>query len=726
VTVGPSKVAAGEAPATVAPGTGATPAPLVFRVGEGGTPGRPSVLPAWLLVVAALCLTGWALARPVPSGRAGADGVRAALVVVWALAALVLAHRGPPTLGRLVAAAVLLGSASLAAVTLAATTSGTDHRAGRALACVLPALLMAAAVHVLAALPDGRLGSTGRRTGVAFAYVVALALGLAAWRGPGRLSPAAALAGWSVAVVVGLLAAAARYRQVSGRDRQRLQWLAAGVTAAVEVGLVVGALGVLVKWPDHPALVAAAATAFVPIGLAAGVVPTLAGKADRVLVVLVQVTGLSLLVTAVYFVIVLGLGHAPDPADREVLGLSMLAAAVVTLGYLAVHRRLEDSVNRAVYGESTAPEDVVKTFSGRLTRAVTMDELLLQLTETLRKNLQLSSAEVLTGTSEVLERAASVPDRGPGTLMVGPQERPVVARAGVSGRAWVQVWLPALLDGRGDVQIRVAPITYTGELLGVIVVERPADGVGFDDEDEGVLTELARQVGLALHNLQLDSALQSTLDELRRQADELRRSRARIIESADAERRKVERDLHDGAQQHLVALAVNLRLARDLVADDPAAATEMLDELAADVKTTVQELRDLAHGIYPPLLMDSGLAEALRAVAARSPLSVTVAAEGLGRYPPQVEAAVYFCCLEALQNAAKHAPASHVRVAAWEEEGGLLFSVTDDGPGFDPAKARGGHGFVNMSDRLGAIGGTVRWESEPGEGAVISGSTPLT
>ncbi len=139
----------------------------------------------------------------------------------------------------------------------------------------------------------------------------------------------------------------------------------------------------------------------------------------------------------------------------------------------------------------------------------------------------------------------------------------------------------------------------------------------------------------------------------------------------------------------------------------------------------MQELRELAHGIYPPLLMDSGLVPALRAAASRSPLDVAVDGEGLGRYPAEVEAAVYFCCLEAMQNAAKHAPGATVEVTVNEESGGLVFSVVDDGPGFDAELARRGHGFVNMSDRVGAIGGTVRWESSPGHGARIVGSVPL-
>jgi signal transduction histidine kinase len=152
----------------------------------------------------------------------------------------------------------------------------------------------------------------------------------------------------------------------------------------------------------------------------------------------------------------------------------------------------------------------------------------------------------------------------------------------------------------------------------------------------------------------------------------------------------------------------------------------MLGQLAEDVQLTIKELRELAHGIYPPLLADNGLGDALSAAASRSPLKVRVdVAEGVGRYPAEVEAAIYFSCMEALQNAAKHAGDATVDLRLWTESGGLLFSVADDGPGFDPATARGGHGYINMADRLGAIGGTVRWDSRPGHGATISGSVPL-
>ena len=472
---------------------------------------------------------------------------------------------------------------------------------------------------------------------------------------------------------------------------------------------------------------AASAAAAVPLALMLAEWPPLAPHGGRVFVQALVAAGSSTVVAVVYLVIVLGLGEAPaDAADRRILGLSMLAAAVAAIAYLPARGRLVASATRFVYGTREAPGDALRTFGSRMTRAVSMDELLLQLAESLRKTMRLDSAEIYTGAGDVLERVVSVPDAGTRSLVLTDRERPVVARAGVSGSAWAAVWLPSVLDGREQAQLRVAPISHGGELLGLIVVERGARADTYTDEDDRVLTELARQAGLAFHNSQLDSALQTTLDALRRQADELRESRARIVASGDAERRRVERDLHDGAQQHLVALAINIRLARDIVADDPAGADEMLGQLAQDVQLTIRELRELAHGIYPPLLADNGLGDALRAAASRSPLTVRVTVAGeVGRYRAEVEAAIYFSCLEALQNAAKHAPDATVDLRLWTASGGLLFSVTDDGPGFDPATARGGHGFVNMADRLGAIGGTVRWDSRPGHGATISGTIPL-
>jgi signal transduction histidine kinase len=677
---------------------------------------RPA-LPGLLAPVATVAVAAIGLRV---SGLGVVDAVGFALTIAWAAAGLAVAR----TADRAVAWQIALGALTGAVALTAARLGGP---LGRALATIAASLVIAISFHFLLALPDGRLARPGRRiaAGLGYASAAGTGIGLAIAGQPLPLMAGALI--WSLAVLCALPATRLRYLRAAGHDKERMQWLGTSLAVAASIALIGAVLHLLVGWPASPGVVAAAGSAAVPLGLIAAEWPPLARHSGQVLVHTLSAAGSGAVIAVIYLVIVAGLGKTPDnSAERQLLGFSMLAAVLAAIGYLPVRARLVASATRFVYGTREAPGEALRTFGSRMTRAVAMDELLLQLAESLRKSMRLDCAEIYTGAGDVLERAVSVPDAGGRSVVLTDRERPVVARAGVSGSAWASVWLPSLLDGREQAQLRVAPISHAGELLGLIVVERAARADAFTEEDDRVLTELARQAGLAFHNSRLDSALQTTLDALRKQADELRESRARIVASGDAERRRVERDLHDGAQQHLVALAINLRLTRDIVTEDPDGADEMLGQLADDVQLTIKELRELAHGIYPPLLADNGLGDALRAAASRSPLKVLVTvADDIGRYPAEVEAAIYFSCLEALQNAAKHAPDATVQLRLWTESGGLLFSVTDDGPGFDPAAARRGHGFVNMADRLGAIGGTVRWDSRPGHGAAISGSVPL-
>ena len=695
-----------------------------------------------LLPLAAVALTAAGLLIPVPGGISALAAVTAGLIITWALCGAATAWARERTPQWQQAAGVVAASLAFGAGRFALhAPGGGRHHLAVAVGVLAGAAMVAISVHLLLALPDGRLASPGRRAGAAVGYGVFLVAGVAVAASGHQVPAWLGVLAWSLALLVALPAARLRYNGSAGRDRERLQWTAIGVAGACGLALSVAVLYLLVGWPTPAAPAAEAFMALIPLGMAAGNVPRLGGHGGRLLVEVLAVAGFGATVAVIYVVVILGLGRPPaDSADRQLLGLSMIAAAVAAISFAPARERLTDWANRQVFGARQAPDEVLRTFGSRMTRAISMDELLLQLAESLRKTMALTSAEVYTGMGDVLERTAAVPDTGPRSLIVGSRERPIIARAGVSGHAWASVWLPGVADGAvpgssvpggsangaaGAGQLRVAPVSHGGELLGLIVVRRPAAADPFSAEDDRVLTELARQVGMAAHNARLDTELQTTLDELRKQADELRRSRARIVASADAERQRVERDLHDGAQQHLVALAVNLRLARDVVADDAVAAASMLDLLAEEVKATIQELRDLAHGIYPPLLADGGLGEALRAAGRRSPSPVTVTAEGIGRYGPEIESAVYFCCLEALQNAAKHAAGAPVDVRLWESSGGLLFSVTDDGPGFDVAHAKDGHGYVNMADRLGAIGGTVRWESALGQGTRVTASVPL-
>jgi signal transduction histidine kinase len=220
-------------------------------------------------------------------------------------------------------------------------------------------------------------------------------------------------------------------------------------------------------------------------------------------------------------------------------------------------------------------------------------------------------------------------------------------------------------------------------------------------------------------------AADDSLADLQLQVAELRASRARLVVAADAERRSIERALHDGAQQHLVALAINLQLAQQLVGSDPEGARKLLEEIGRDVREALETVRDLAHRIYPPLLLDRGLAEALRAAASGVAARTRVEAEGLDRYPPEIEAAVYFCCLEALQNADRHAGAgAQATIRVWHDEGTLHFEVGDDGVGFEHAQPRG-TGLTNVSDWLAGLDGQLAISSVLGRGTRIHGTIPV-
>jgi signal transduction histidine kinase len=446
----------------------------------------------------------------------------------------------------------------------------------------------------------------------------------------------------------------------------------------------------------------------------------------RLLVGLITTAGLVALVVAVYLVIVIWLGRPPTDDEQTLLALSVAAAVISALLWVPLRARVQRLGQRLVGPRRASPEELVRTFGSRSTRELPLDEILLQLAESLRESLALEVAEVWTGSDGLFERTVSDPDLGPARLELTSDEESVVVRAGVSGAAWAATWLPAFVSGREDALLRIAPAAHAGALLGLLVAERARGGEAFTLSEEQTLAELARQAGVLLNTARLDSALQATLEEVRRQADELRASRARVVAAADAERRRIERDLHDGAQASLVALALKLGLARELAASDSDAAQSMLAELGEDLERTIEEVRDLAQGIYPPLLAERGLKAALSTAASRLSVPVRVEAETIGRYPAEIEAAVYFCCLEALQNAAKHGGEGiRASLRVREEEGAVAFEVEDDGTGFDPRALGRGSGLTNMADRLGAIGGRLRVESAPGAGTRVAGTIPI-
>jgi signal transduction histidine kinase len=222
---------------------------------------------------------------------------------------------------------------------------------------------------------------------------------------------------------------------------------------------------------------------------------------------------------------------------------------------------------------------------------------------------------------------------------------------------------------------------------------------------------VAAQAGLVLRNVRL--------------IEELRESRRRIVAAQDERARRLERDIHDGAQQQLVALGVKIRLMETMIERDPGKAHELLGQLQTDTTDALENLRDLARGIYPPLLADKGLAAALEVQGRKATIPVRIEPDGVDRYPQEIESAVYFCVLEALQNVGKYANAHEVRIRLREDDGLLRFEVEDDGVGFDPDDVGHGTGLRGMADRVEALGGTFELDSAPGRGTTIAGRLPL-
>jgi signal transduction histidine kinase len=276
------------------------------------------------------------------------------------------------------------------------------------------------------------------------------------------------------------------------------------------------------------------------------------------------------------------------------------------------------------------------------------------------------------------------------------------------------------VDAHGEVLESPAPAS--GRVLTEVARDGRAAAAIVHDPQLAEEPELLQAAGaivlLVQENAELDAGWTASLDDLRD-------SRRRIVAASEAERRRLERDLHDGAQQRLVSLRIHLAIASEQVTGDPATRAKLV-EMEGEVDAVIEELRDLAHGIFPSLLADRGLLPALRAVGLRRPRAIEVTGRRIGRYPPEIESAVYYCCLEAVQNATKHAgPSAHIVARLSAAPGELRLEVRDDGPGFDLTAVNGGVGLHNMEDRLGAVHGRLEIVTSPGDGTVVFGTVPI-
>jgi len=499
-----------------------------------------------------------------------------------------------------------------------------------------------------------------------------------------QAEPPALVAAFSLALAalaVSVAAVVVRFARSVGEERLQLKWFAAAAVLVLVMFIVTG-------WLSSPVLDALFNLAFLGlwVAVAVAVLKYRLYDIDVVISKAVLYGSLAVFITAVYVGVVVGVGTLAGGRDRPLLAAA--AAAVVAVAFQPVRQWAGRLANRVVYGRRATPYQVLSDFARRIGGTYSAQDVLPQMAHTVAAG---------TGAEQVVV-----------WLRVDDQLRPEASSDGSSHEGPLPIedhQLPQLPDAGLS-----APVVHQGELLGAISVRMPKDEP-LRPAGQQLVADVASQAGLVLANAGL--------------IEDLRGSRQRLVTAQDEERRRLERNLHDGAQQDLVALAIKAQLADATVDEDPAQAKQILGELKADAAGALENLRDLARGIYPPLLADLGLAAALTAQASKAPLPVTVEANGIERFPQATEAAVYFCCLEALQNIAKYAHATQASICLQTQNGMLRFTVADDGTGYDTSHTPLGAGQRNMADRLAALSGRFEVRSAPGQGTTITGYLPI-
>jgi signal transduction histidine kinase len=498
-------------------------------------------------------------------------------------------------------------------------------------------------------------------------------------------------------LVATFVSLAVRYRTGGRLLRQQVKWLA--LTA---VGFTLCLLIALLGIADGQAqLTTVAYTAVqlialfgIPAAMAIAILKHRLYDIDVIISRAVVYGLLSAAATGVYAGIVLGIGtfvgHRSGPL------LTIAAAVTIALLFQPLRHRAQLLANRLVYGQRATPYQALSDFAGDMAGQLDLTEAVDKMVSVLAGATGADRTEAWIRVGTELRLAAIWPHGSPlsAAVTIGADDS-LPAFEGVS---------------------RAVAVRHGGELLGALSLQKPRNEPLTSTEDE-LMRHLASQAGLVLRNAALTAELRATIDDLRA-------SRRRLVETQDAERQKIERNLHDGAQQQLIALTIHLGLLEES-ADDPAAVRELVTAVKTGVRAALDDLRDLARGIYPPLLADQGLVPALQAQARKASLPVEIDADGIGRYPQDAEAAVYFCTLEALQNITKYASASRAKVGLSCSDDSLRFTVSDNGTGFDIATIRYGTGLQGMADRLAALGGALRLRSQPGHGTILSGELPL-
>jgi signal transduction histidine kinase len=504
-----------------------------------------------------------------------------------------------------------------------------------------------------------------------------------------------------VPIATAIISLVVRYRRSNNEQRQQIKWLAYAAVVIVVCNLAIVPLSVLLPMPAPNSALTSLVSAIpsgsallLPIAMAIAILRYRLYDIDLVINRTFVYGVLAVAITLIYIAIVVGVGSLIGGGGRVSFVLSLAATALVAVAFQPIRQRAQQLANRLVYGPRATPYEVLSRFSERVAQTIASEDTLQQMAAVLAEGTHAGRAQVWLRSGAFVRCAAEHPTAN------APQPVPV------SGDD-----LPKLPGVDAAV-----PVRHQNELLGALAVEK-RKGESLAPIEEKLMADLARQAGLALKNVGLAADLQRRLEELRA-------SRERLVTAQDAERRRLERNIHDGAQQNLVALKVKLGLARQLLQKDPARVSDLIGQLEADTDETLSTLRDLARGIYPPLLADQGLVVALQAQARHSPIPVNLSTDGTGRYRADLEAATYFCCLEALQNAAKYSQASEVRIELSQEDGFLIFVVEDNGRGYDAGQIKPGSGLQNMVDRVEALGGKLQISSSIGGGTRVVGRLP--
>jgi signal transduction histidine kinase len=490
-------------------------------------------------------------------------------------------------------------------------------------------------------------------------------------------------------LVGGVVSLILRLRRSRGDERQQIKWFVYAAIVSVAILVIAFPLAYVNTSLSDVAFAVAFTigfTLFIPGAAALAILRYGLYEVDVVINKTLVYFFLAAVVTAIYVGIVVGIGAIINAKGNA--GLSILATAVVALAFQPIRERSRTFANRLVYGKRATPYEALSEFADKMAATYSVEEVLPHTARILAEATGAVRADVwLRGRGE-LQVAGSWP--------AAPEIEVVPAG---------DLDTPEIPGATGVVVVR-----HQGEVLGALSVEKsPGDALA--PAEEKLLADVAGQAGLVLRNVRL--------------IEDLRASRQRLVAAQDEERRKLERNIHDGAQQQLVALAIKTRLAGSLVGRDEDKAREVLSQMHTEAQDALENLRELARGIYPPLLADQGLAVALRSQVGRAPLPVTVEADGISRYGEDVEAAVYFSVLEGLQNVAKYAEASQASVRLTHGDGSLSFEIVDDGHGFDASVMSYGTGLQGVADRVAALGGSFHVRSAPGAGTTIQGALPV-